>query len=199
VIEHRVGDIFEQKDLTHIAHQANLFHTFGSGIAKEIKERYLRAYEADKRTIYGDRLKLGQYSQSSHPERRGEPNFPTIVNIYSQDGIGGQDRQTNYAALGSALLQLERELQGLYAMSGGKVKLGIPHRIGCGLANGDWKVVRAVIESAFGASPVPVIICKKDALACDDCGKFAGWLQCLVCTAIFCRCKEAEHAHMEEK
>jgi hypothetical protein len=36
--------------------------------------------------------------------------------------------------------------------------LGIPFQLGCGLANGNWIIVRAIIESIFADSRIPVII-----------------------------------------
>ncbi len=180
MIEERRGDIFEQADLTHIAHQVNLFHTFGSGIAKEIKERFPYAYEADCATRHGDRQKLGLYKMAYHKDdiwnwvpgfKPVTTKFPVIINVYSQDGIGGQDRQTNYAAMGAALLQLERELQAMASM-GNASKLGIPHNIGCGLANGEWTVVRPIIESAFAKSPITVVVCRKPGdFDCKTCGR----------------------------
>lgn len=146
MIEQRAGDIFEQKDIDYIIHQCNLFWTFGSGIAAEIKKRFPWAYEADCKTVYGSKSKLGWFSIAE-----GKVG---IVNIYSQNGISATHRQTNYAAMGKALFDLE----GMYNEN--KVVFGIPFGIGCGLGGGDWKVVRPIIESAFGESPVRVVICK---------------------------------------
>lgn len=162
MIENRTGDIFAQQDLTHIAHQANLFHTFGSGIAKEISLRFPLAADADKRTQYGSRGKLGTYSMSFSAEGRlfGAVG-PAIVNLYCQDGISATHRTTHYAAMGAALLALERELSNLILSAESPV-LGLPHGIGCGLAGGDWTVVRAIIDSAFLKSPLKVVICKKE-------------------------------------
>jgi O-acetyl-ADP-ribose deacetylase (regulator of RNase III) len=195
VIEDRVGDIFAQKDLTHICHQANLFHCFGNGIAKEIRERFPWAYEADRRTGYADHDKLGTYNIAYKlPHESGDVPF-YIVNMYSQDGMGGKDRQTNYAAMGAILFMLERELR----RRSEATLLGIPHGLGCGLASGDWDVVRPIIESAFAMSPVRVVICRLLApvnpLVCEKCKKFAGWYECLLCQVIFCKCDESFHEH----
>jgi len=170
LIETRVGDIFEQEDLTHLIHQANLFHTFGSGIAREIARRYPLAEAADRRTKYGSRAKLGTYSTSVSSDtllfgRTG----PVIINLYSQDGLSATHRTTHYAALGAALLHLEYDFTDQENLMEFPV-LGIPHGIGCGLAGGDWAVVRAIIDSAFKASPVRVVICRKNE-NCPECGR----------------------------
>ena len=156
MISERDGDIFTQKDLTHISHQCNLFHTFGSGIAADIRKRFPQALEADKRTAYGVPKKLGQYSKTAYRD-----GSPIIVNIYSQNGISPVVRQTNYAALGMAFFMLEKELQAIQALSGEDLVLGIPYKIGCGLGGGDWSVVKPILHSVFEESPVHAVICKR--------------------------------------
>ena len=42
-----------------IIHGANCQNTMGSGVAKQIKEHFPGAYDADLRTTKGDREKLG--------------------------------------------------------------------------------------------------------------------------------------------
>lgn len=149
-IEERTGDIFKQLDIDVVVHQANLYHTFGAGIAKIIRERYPYAYDADRATKYGDEGKLGTFSIAyGHPD-------PVFVNLYSQYGIGGQDRNTSYDAMAHGLHALEKHL---YSHNP-KALLGIPHTMGCGLAGGDWTIVRAIIESVFADSIVKVVICK---------------------------------------
>jgi hypothetical protein len=83
---------------------------------------------------------------------------PTIINLYSQDGISATHRTTHYAAMGKALFDLEKFLR---AHDPSDQDVGIPYGMGCGLAGGDWAVVLAIIESAFEKSPVRVVICKK--------------------------------------
>jgi len=156
MIEDRIGDIFAQKDLSHIVHQANLYRTFGSGIAKEVKARFPYAFQVDQITGHGDRSKLGWFTVGCPPEGSG---LPFVVNLYSQAGISATQRTTHYAAMGKALFDLEEILSPgdpedpIYVV-------GIPHGLGCGLAGGDWKIVRAIIESAFAESPVRVVICQ---------------------------------------
>lgn len=148
MITHRVGNLLEQPDLTHIAHQANLFHTFGSGIAKAIKEKYPRAYEADLKTPYATKSKMGTWSCSE-----GEP---TIFNLYTQSGLGSTDRNTSYDAMDTAFTSLRYHL----TQVGRPVKLGVPYRLGCGLAKGNWTVVEALLEEYFSSAPFDLVICR---------------------------------------
>lgn len=151
VIEYRLGDIFEQRDLDFIVHQANLHNTFGSGIAAEIKRRYPHAFEADSHAFRVRDAKLGSYSIGC-PREAG---MPVVVNLYSQDGISATQRTTHYAAMGHSLLRLEESLRTVW----GCERLGVPHGIGCGLAGGDWDVVLPILESAFAKSPITLVVC----------------------------------------
>lgn len=147
MIEERVGDIFKQKDIDVIVMQCNLFHTFGAGIAKIVKEIYPEAYEADKKTPYGDPEKLGTYSLAKCSDGK------IIVNCYSQTGMGAQDRNTSYNDIYTIFKTIEEKL----AVKNDKV-LAIPFKFGCGLAGGKYRIVRAIIEEVFGKSIVKCVI-----------------------------------------
>ncbi len=141
----------------YIIHQANLFCTFGSGIAAEIKRRYPYAYEADCKTAKGDYKKLGAY-EIVHDCKLMKPS---IINAYSQDGISAVHRTTNYAAVGKIFFDLEKQLREEHFPGDSPTTLGIPYKIGCGLAGGDWNVVRAIVYSAFEKSSIHAVICRK--------------------------------------
>jgi len=155
MIEHRIGNIFEQPDINIVLQQCNLFHTFGAGIAKTIKELFPYAYEADLKTPKGDERKLSTFSVGK-PDGTPSNKQPVIVNLYSQSGIGGSERQTRYDSLDEGMRKLEKKL----APVADKYVLGIPYTISCGLANGNWLVVSAIIKSVFDKSPLKVIICR---------------------------------------
>lgn len=151
MITERVGDLLTETDLTHIAHQCNLFHIFGGGLALAIAQKFPYAWAADKRTPYGDAKKLGTYSVGISGDER-----PNVLNLYTQaafaQDVRGQDF-TDYAALRRALMALEEERRGKHGF-----RLGLPHGLGCGLAGGSWPKVYGIIEAVFGKSSVPVVI-----------------------------------------
>lgn len=164
-IENREGNVLTQSDLTHIVHQANVYCTFGAGIAKQIKERFPEAYEADCKTIKGDLSKVGSYSFAK------TKSGLTIINLYSQIGIGGQDRRTSYDAMVKGFESIRHSFgvkDSLFPPNGThclvenklKYKLGIPYGIGCGLANGSWTIVNSIIEDVFSNSDLDVVICQ---------------------------------------
>lgn len=150
MISERVGDLLTETDLTHIAHQANLEHVMGGGIAAQIRKRFPYAAAADRRTPRSDKKKLGTYSVGY-----GNYTEPAVVNLYSQRGLGGGD-QTDYPALRKALTSLEKHLNAVAR----DVKIGVPYRLGCGVAGGSWPQVYGILEAVFGKSPVALVIVK---------------------------------------
>ena len=152
-----VGDLLNSDKCHVIVHQCNLFHVMGGGIAKHIKQKFPEAYEADKKTNHGDRSKLGTYSVA-RVRYDGLP-LKYIVNLYSQADFGGSHRQTSYDAMVEGLTLLRESLEKHHA-KGNNLVLGIPYQLGCGLAHGNWSIVRAIIDEVFFSSPVEVYIYK---------------------------------------
>lgn len=117
-----------------VVHGANCFCTMGSGIAKQIKALYPEAYEADLKTIKGDKNKLGTYTGA--PIMRGEKAF-VIVNAYTQYTYGTDSMKVDYEALRRCFNGIKKEFYGC--------TIGYP-LIGCGLAGGSWEVVSKIID-----------------------------------------------------
>lgn len=155
MITEKVGNLLESP-VDVCLHQTNLYHTFGAGIALQIKKKFPEAYEADLKTPYGDVNKLGTYSIGKITNPTGQ--IKRVVNLYSQVGIGGQDRNTSYDAMVRGLETLHAALEDITVNKGIPYKLGIPWKMGCGLANGNYIIVRAIIESIFAKSSVEVFI-----------------------------------------
>lgn len=154
MITERVGDLLTEPDLTHVAHQCNLYHAFGAGLARAIAKKWPRAAAADRATAYGAPGKLGTFSLSL--------GAPTVVNIYSQRGPedGFAECLTDYEALGKALNRLTQELYAAQGL-GQAVRLGLPYRLGCGLAGGRWPKVYGMVEKIFGPAPLDVVIVRR--------------------------------------
>lgn len=140
MITEKNGNLLEANDIDVAIHQSNLFHTFGAGIALQIKNKYPEAFEADLATQYGDKNKLGTYSYAFIQKAN-----IYIVNVYSQDGFAQPNKPaTDYEAFKKALIKIKNDFAD-------KI-IGIPYGIGCGLAGGDWVKVYQIIESVFGNS-----------------------------------------------
>jgi O-acetyl-ADP-ribose deacetylase (regulator of RNase III) len=151
MIEEIRGDLLDfPEGITVIMHQANCRHTMGAGIAKQIKDRYPTAYKADRSTVYGNQ-KMGTFSYSFI----GKNCQRVIFNLYGQDGFGRTIRSTNYEAL---YLAIDNAFKMIKRFSLYHYKVGIPKFMGCGLAGGDWRIVRAMVESLSEQYNLTVVI-----------------------------------------
>ena len=156
MIEQYNGDIFDSPSQI-IIHSANCFHTMGTGIAKEIKRRYPRAFEVDCMTKKGDRGKLGQFSFAL--SNFNQPQ--TIINAYTQYMLGRDRVYVDYDAFYKAL----ENIRGwLIEMRMNHQIIGIHYKISCNNAGGDWNKIQSIINYVFGVEGegFKVLICKKD-------------------------------------
>jgi len=108
---------------------------FGSGIAGQIKKKFPRAYDAfilDKREPLS---KLGDFSFSSKRK-------PWIYNVYGQLEYGRAPgmRYTDYAALNLGICKVLTIMKNIDPLN--RMKIGLPYKIGCGLAGGNAQPVR---------------------------------------------------------
>lgn len=87
MLKHAKGNLIDMAEaglFDVIVHGCNCQNTMGSGIAKEIRERYPQAYEADSAMIHTYQypvLKLGNFSVAA--DNPIDPKFE-IVNAYTQ-------------------------------------------------------------------------------------------------------------------
>jgi O-acetyl-ADP-ribose deacetylase (regulator of RNase III) len=144
----------EQESRCGIIHQANCFHTMGSGIAKGVREQFPEAYAADKKTKYGSQEKLGTFSVA-----QVNGGYKFVYNIYGQWKFGGRIRNTSYDALETGLRAIVD-----HAFDNNLTMLGLPYNIGCGLGGGNWEIVKAIIGTIFTTESIDLYICKYDAI-----------------------------------
>ena len=133
------GNLLES-DCTVIGHQCNCQGVMGSGIALQVKQQLpgaYRAFAADRRR---PEEKLGSLSVGFEEIGR----FSAVFNLYGQLYYGRDPKvvYTRYPALKLAINQMLSETMKL----GASMKVGLPFNIGCGLANGDWPTVLAILE-----------------------------------------------------
>lgn len=114
-----------------IVHGCNCFHTFGSGIALEIKERLPEAYLADLKTPFSSITKLGTYSSV-------KTQGIIVVNLYTQYSYGGINRNVDYDAIERGFTMIKQ----CY----GDQRIGIP-KIGSLRGGGDWNKIEEIIDS----------------------------------------------------
>lgn len=149
------GDLIELAkggEFDVIIHGCNCFNTMSSGIAYQIKTNFPSAYEADLKTIRGDRTKLGSYTQTNVKcGGFSKRSRFTIINAYTQFHWNTNNTKTitkenprgvavNYGAVENVFNLIHKD----YGRRG--LKFGIP-KIGAGLAGGDWYMIRDIINN----------------------------------------------------
>ena len=125
-------DLAEAGEFSIIVQGCNCFCRMGSGIAKEIRDRYPTAWQADNYTVTGDIFKLGGWSYDV------QDTF-TIINAYTQydtASVIGED-VFEYSSFDVILRKLAHCYPG--------EKFGFPY-IGTGLAGGDKAVIINSLE-----------------------------------------------------
>ena len=129
------GDLLES-DCNVIAHQANCFSSMEAGIARQIKLKLPQAYEVDQNLPYPPEARRGKISVAQVGPSR------YVVNLYGQYRYDGPGPKTDYDALESALTEMFK-----YTYEGvDNPRFGVPYKIGCGLAGGDWDKVSAILS-----------------------------------------------------
>jgi O-acetyl-ADP-ribose deacetylase (regulator of RNase III) len=156
-IIYKSGNLLQMHDIDVLIHVANLECLFGAGIAKQIKDLYPEAYEADCKTPKGDSSKLGTFSYAKVDGLYGKK---TVINLYAMQGLGTHKRQTHYEAFYLGMEAIHNQVMD----SKKDLVVGVPKFIGCGLAGGSWRVIQAMLEDIFEQSYVKLVIVewKKD-------------------------------------
>lgn len=133
-----------------IAHQTNCKGVMGAGVARQIRDNLLDATEFDKYVVLckenaNKNLGTVQFLELN--------NGKILANLFGEDIPTGKGLDTDYVALKKALKVLKD-----YAEEN-RLSVALPGLIGCGLAGGDWAIVRGMIEEMFADSSVNVEIC----------------------------------------
>ena len=158
--------------INNIAHSCNCQNVMGGGIAKQIKDRYPKAFEADTErwgNEYNDggnwRCQIGDYSKAVIKTKfahltHGRLAHTTIYNLYTQSGYSTDRRQVNYEYFWKALKAMQEDLLLNQDELNIRQVVGLPYGISCGLAGGNWKIIKAIIEDIFLDSMIECYIVK---------------------------------------
>lgn len=137
-----------------IAHQVNCQGVMGSGVAKQIRDKWPRAY--DNYVLY-----CYDYITCTH-ELLGECQLVQIndnqyvANLFGQNYYGRDGkRYTSYDGIYDALASLVVQM-----MSAGMKSLALPYNMSSCLGGADWNVVLTMIESVFKDTDITIEIWK---------------------------------------
>lgn len=157
-------DIFESgADI--ICHQVNCQGVMGSGLAKQVRERYPIVYEEYKK--WCDEVKpeelLGKSQFVSFvplfhisDDTYQQKELIGVMNIFGQLDYGYGKCHTDYNALRHAFERISLFVQ----LFDYQPILAFPYKFGCARGGGDWEIVRGMIEEAF--QNCLVFICEYD-------------------------------------
>ncbi|AWD93095.1 macro domain protein [Bacillus phage vB_BceM-HSE3] len=137
------GDLLKS-DCNVIAHQCNCQSTMGSGIAKQIRDRYPQVYDVDRLSPMKPREKLGKLTHIAVPEACAIGYSRQVYNLYGQFNYGMRGKvHTSYDALYSSLVMMFNMVS---QYPRGSVKVGLPYGMGCVRGGGDWNRVTRLLE-----------------------------------------------------
>lgn len=134
------GDLLKSQSEI-IAHQVNCLGVMGSGVAKQIREKYPEVYDEyiEFCVDYSDKSLLGMTQAIKTTNGR------IVVNLFGQNDYGRDGKQ--YTDI-DALRQCFNSLY-TYALRNDIKTIAMPYKIGCGLGGGDWEEVLTLILSVF--------------------------------------------------
>jgi hypothetical protein len=159
--EYRKGNILETTDIDYLVHQANCFHCMGGGVAFAISRRWPIVAEVDKKTLYGDKSKLGTFSIATvSTQLRIEDEVINksikVVNLYSQFDPGpfitSYEEGERLNAIKTGLINLrEYIINELIAsdIKNKQVYIGVPWLIGCGISGLKFDNVFEIFKEVF--------------------------------------------------
>lgn len=148
MIKHIKCDIFKS-GADVICHQVNCQGVMGSGIAKQVREKYPNNYknycimckEFKPSELLG-RVFCGKVSDKF-----------IIANLFAQENFGYDGKcYTDYNAL--------RKCLNVVANNSSHKTIAIPYLMGCYRGGGDWNVVYQMIEEVFADSDCEILICE---------------------------------------
>lgn len=138
IVSGDVLDALDRDEIDVVGHIVNCQAVMGSGIARSIRDRYPKVYEA-----YLESFKeaaeegIDNLGMLGHVEVVGG-----VANLYAQFNYGRDKRHLNYGALGKCL-------QSLSKFAGGHLTYGFPYKMGSDRAGGDFSIVLEMIEFYF--------------------------------------------------
>jgi O-acetyl-ADP-ribose deacetylase (regulator of RNase III) len=133
-IEYVKGDLL-QTNIRHIMHGCNSHGVMGSGVAKAIRDKYPQAFRDYNDTYNNYGLELGNIVVSVQDDGK------VIHNAITQKDYGRDPSRVyvSYWAIAESFRKINQW---------GISEIAIP-KIGAGLANGDWRVIEAIIKNTL--------------------------------------------------
>ena len=133
------GDILNAEE-NIICHQVNCQGFMNKGLAKEIRKKWSNVYAEYKELVDKVKNKSLLLGTCQIVMVQSIESHKFVSNLFAQLYFG-KGFQTNYNALTGALNMVKN-----FAKEN-KYSIALPCRIGCGLAGGDWGIVKSIIHN----------------------------------------------------
>jgi O-acetyl-ADP-ribose deacetylase (regulator of RNase III) len=130
-----------------IVHQVNCLGFMGRGIAKSIREKWPKVYEAYRRRCLLSNVQEKDLLGSIQGITVNDNPLLIVVNLFGQKSIGTNGLHTDYTAFETGLVklaQIKSERERLKDLP-----VCFPYGIGCGLGGGDWGQILPMLEKFF--------------------------------------------------
>ena len=136
------GDLLDAPQ-EYICHQVNCKGVMGSGVAKQIKDKWPEVYNEYKGFCAGNIIYNNPTSDllgkiQVCPINKNQK----VINMFAQDNYGRNRRYTSYDAFWMCLGKI------LKITKPGD-RIAFPFGIGCGLGGANWAVICKMIETAL--------------------------------------------------
>lgn len=136
-VHYKTGNLLDAP-VDYICHQVNCQGRMGSGIAKQIRERWPIVYERYL-TLYNTKGIDVRYELLGEIQVVNVESNRNIVNMFGQESYGYDGRRyTSYDAFWACLGKIKEQVP-----KGSKI--GFPYKIGCGLGGANWQVIFQMI------------------------------------------------------
>lgn len=138
------GNVFDS-DAQIICHQVNCQGVMGSGVAKEVRQRYPNVYEQYQELCEEhEDYTAGLLGTAQIVSVNNEGRELYIANCFGQDRYGYDGAQyTSVGALMEAFIYVAEQAR----QHGWKVAM--PYKIGCVRGGADWDTVKKIIDVTF--------------------------------------------------
>ena len=145
MIIERNGDLLTSK-ADVIAHQCNAQGVMGSGVAKQIKDKYPIVFEKYKHGVTTGEFQLGD------PQFVSVSDSLCIVNMLTQQYYGYDGaRYTSYDAFYDCLVEIKNIM-----ITNNLTSIAFPYKIGCVRGGANREVISTMIDEVFSDSNINV-------------------------------------------
>lgn len=138
------GDIFES-GADVILHQVNCQGVMGSGVAKQVREKYPNVFATYQELCLGEKDHTSNLLGIAQPVQTDDHTI--IINLFAQDNFGYDGNcYTNYDALRTCLETVRK--------NNSNDSIAIPYLMACHRGGGDWDKVSGMIEEILDGCDV---------------------------------------------